>query len=168
MQPGLIDTHAHLYLPQFDKDREALMANALEAGVTQIYLPAIDASTHQQMLQTEAAFPVCKSMMGLHPCSVKEDYDKEIAIVKTHLVARKFIAVGEIGLDFYWDKTFATQQYEAFHQQIALALAYKLPIVIHSRNAVDECIEVVVQYPGLRGVFHCFSGNEEQAQKLWR
>jgi TatD DNase family protein len=166
MQPLLIDTHAHIYLPEFDDDREKVIAMATEAGVAGIYLPAIDSSTHERMLETEKDFPVCRSMMGLHPCSVKEDFSKEIEIVKDYLAKRRFIAVGEIGLDFYWDKTFSSQQYSAFEQQIVLALEHQLPIVIHSRNAIDECIEVVAKYPGLRGVFHCFSGTVEQANKI--
>ena len=166
MQPVLIDTHAHIYLPDFDEDREEIIARAAGVGVKAIYLPAIDSSTHEAMLHTEHKYQVCKSMMGLHPCSVKENYPDEITTIKKYLQQRKFIAIGEIGLDFYWDKTFTSQQYEAFHQQVELALQYDLPIVIHSRNAVDECIEVVAQYPGLRGVFHCFSGNTEQAEKI--
>ena len=166
MQPYLIDTHAHIYLPEFDIDRKQIIESAVLAGVRGIYLPAIDSSTHQKMLQTEAEYPLCKSMMGLHPCSVKDGFINEIEIIKDYLANRKFIAIGEIGLDFYWDKTFTNQQYEAFHQQIALALNYHLPIAIHSRNAIDECIEVVAQYPDLRGVFHCFSGTAEQAKKI--
>ncbi|GAA4737717.1 TatD family hydrolase [Flavisolibacter ginsenosidimutans] len=166
MQPFLIDTHAHVYLPEFDKDRSQMILRAQSAGVTQIFLPAIDSSTHGQMLETEAAYPICKSMMGLHPCSVQENYSQEIEAVKNHLAQRRFIAVGEIGLDFYWDKTFVRQQYAAFEQQIELALAYNLPVVIHSRNAIDECIGVVAKHPSLRGVFHCFSGTEAQAGKL--
>jgi TatD DNase family protein len=166
MQPSLIDTHAHIYLPEFDDDREPVLAAAREAGVKAIYLPAIDSSTHEQMLELEKQVPQCRSMIGLHPCSVKEDFEKEINLVKEYLGKRSFIAIGEIGLDFYWDKTFTQQQYAAFHQQVALALEHNLPIVIHSRNAIDECIEVVAQYPGLRGVFHCFSGNEEQARRI--
>lgn len=166
MQPLLIDTHAHIYLKEFDEDRDKIMSAAREAGVKEIYLPAIDSSTHEIMLATEAKYANCKSMIGLHPCSVKEGFEKEISIVNDYLSTRRFVAVGEIGLDFYWDKTFTLQQYEAFHQQIALALQYGLPIVIHSRNAIDECIDVVAEYPQLRGVFHCFSGNEEQARKI--
>ena len=166
MQPILIDTHAHIYLPQFDDDRATIVSNAKAAGVTSIYLPAVDSSTHEAMLQTEAAYPFCKSMMGVHPCSVKEDYQKEIGIAKDHLMQRRFVAIGEIGLDFYWDTTFARQQYEAFHQQIELAITYNLPIVIHSRNAIDECIEVVAKYPAVRGIFHCFSGNLRQAENI--
>lgn len=166
MQTLLIDTHAHIYLPEFDADREAMLNSAEVEGVSAVYLPAIDSSTHEAMLKTEAAFPACRSMMGLHPCSVKEDFENELAVVERHLQQRSFIAVGEIGLDFYWDKTFTQQQYTAFHRQIELAKQYRLPIVIHSRNATDECIDVVSQHPGVRGVFHCFSGNVAQAEKL--
>lgn len=166
MQMLMIDTHAHIYLPEFDADREAMIQRAAAAGVAAIYLPAIDSSTHEAMLQTETRFATCRSMMGLHPCSVKEDYDKELAIVEQYVQQRPFVAVGEIGLDFYWDKTYTEQQYAAFHRQIELALRHNLPIVVHSRNATDECIEVVRQYPGLRGVFHCFSGDIAQAERL--
>jgi TatD DNase family protein len=166
MQPFLIDTHAHIYLPEFDEDRDVILSGAQEAGVGAIYLPAIDSTTHEAMLQTEASYRFCKAMIGLHPCSVKEAYQSEIDTVKYYLQQRNFVAIGEIGLDFYWDKTFTQHQYEAFHLQIEIALAYDLPIVIHSRNAIDECIEVVSQYQGLRGVFHCFSGNEAQAKKI--
>jgi TatD DNase family protein len=166
MQEPLIDTHAHIYLPEFDKERTAILQRAIDAGVAAIYLPAIDSSTHDAMLQTEAEFPFCISMMGLHPCSVKENVDAELQEVQQHLQRRRFAAVGEIGLDFYWDKTFTNQQYAAFHRQIELALQHDLPIVIHSRNATDECIDVVCQYPGLRGAFHCFSGNVAQAERL--
>ena len=162
----LIDTHAHIYLPEFDADRKELIDKAAEEGVQQILMPAIDSSTHEKMLEVQSTFQNCFSMMGLHPCSVKEDFETELQIAEQHLARRSFIAVGEIGLDFYWDLSFKKQQYIAFNEQIQLALQYDLPIVIHSRNAVDECIEVVKQYPALRGVFHCFSGNEEQAKKI--
>jgi TatD DNase family protein len=162
----LIDTHAHIYLPEFDDDRQECVAKAKEAGVEKIFMPAIDSSTHEIMLKTEEQFSVCTAMMGLHPCSVKADYEKELEIIESYLQKRKFIAIGEIGLDFYWDKTFTEQQFKAFHYQVGLALKYLLPIVIHSRNAIDECISVVQQYPELTGVFHCFSGNYEQAEKI--
>ena len=162
----IIDTHTHIYLPEFDQDRDAVMRRATEAGVQQFLLPAIDASTHETMLSIEAAYPECRAMIGLHPCSVNGNYLKEVSIIKNYLSKRKFIAIGEIGLDFYWDKTFSEQQFEAFHMQIAIALDEDLPIVIHSRDATDECIDVVSEYPGLRGVFHCFSGNIEQAKKV--
>lgn len=162
----LIDTHAHIYLPEFDDDRAAVIKKAADAGVKKILLPAIDARTHPLMLEAEATYDACTAMMGLHPCSVSENWESELTIVKDWLKERSFVAVGEIGLDFYWDKTFAAQQYEAFERQIGVALRYDLPIVIHSRNATDECIKVVQKYPGLRGVFHCFSGNAEQTKKI--
>lgn len=162
----LIDSHAHIYLPEFDTDRKALLVEALNAGIGKILMPAIDSSTHNLMVQVEAGFESCISMMGLHPCSVKENYKDELVTVNQWFQRRKFIAVGEIGLDFYWDKTFIKEQYDAFHNQIEIALTYNLPIVVHSRNATDECIEVVKQYSSLKGVFHCFSGNAEQAENL--
>lgn len=166
MHFSLIDTHAHIYLPEFDADREEMIQRAMAAGVEAICLPAIDSATHNAMLQTEAQYPLCKSMMGLHPCSVNEDFEKELGLIESYLEERPFLAIGEIGLDFYWDKTYTEQQYAAFHRQIALAQQYHLPVVIHSRNATDACIGVVRQYPGLRGVFHCFSGNAEQARQV--
>lgn len=162
----LIDTHAHIYLPEFDADRHDCVNRAKEAGIEKIIMPAIDNSTHEIMLKTEEEHACCIAMMGLHPCSVNAAYKKELEIVEAYLQNRDFIAIGEIGLDFYWDKTFTQQQYAAFHYQIGLALKYQLPIVIHSRNAIDECIDVVQQYPALTGVFHCFSGNYEQAGKI--
>ena len=162
----LIDTHTHIYLPEFEDDRAAVIQKAMDAGVEEMYLPAIDSTTHMAMFKVEDEYPVCRAMIGLHPCSVNQDYNKEINIIEEYVSKRKFIAIGEIGLDFYWDKTFVKEQYEAFHEQIKIALKKKLPISIHSRNATDECIEVVSQYRELRGVFHCFSGNEEQAKKI--
>ncbi len=162
----LIDTHAHIYLAEFDEDREQLLLDASALGISTILMPAIDSTTHNQMLQTEERFQNCLSMMGLHPCSVKENFNDELAIIEQWFLKRKFVAVGEIGLDLYWDKTFLKQQVEAFHRQIEIALQYKVPIVVHSRNATDECIEVVKQYPLVNGVFHCFSGTMEQAETL--
>ena len=162
----MIDTHTHIYLPEFEDDRAAVVERAARAGVGLMLLPAIDSSTHAAMLAVEGAFPGCRAMIGLHPCSVTQDYGQELALVRDHLQQRKFVAIGEIGLDFYWDKSFVSQQYEAFHEQIRIALAYDLPIAIHSRNATDECIAVVGQYPALRGVFHCFSGTADQARQV--
>ena len=166
MQSVFIDTHAHIYLPEFKDELKTILEEAKQAGVGNIYMPAIDSSTHEVMLQAELSYPFCKSMMGLHPCYVKENFETELAIVEKYFQERKFAAVGEIGLDFYWDKTYTEQQYEVFHKQIALSLQYNLPIVIHSRNATDECIEVIMQYPTARGVLHCFSGDEKQARKI--
>ncbi|WP_345252818.1 TatD family hydrolase [Flaviaesturariibacter amylovorans] len=162
----LIDTHAHLYLPEFRERWPELLERATSAGVGRILLPAIDSETHDAVLELAAAHPRCLPMMGLHPCSVAANWEDELAVVRRHLEAHRFVAVGEIGLDFYWDKTFTHQQYAAFHAQIALALEQDLPIAVHSRNATAEAIEVVRQYPGLRGVFHCFGGTLEEAEAL--
>jgi len=162
----LIDTHAHIYLPDLEKDKKLIIANAINAGVDKILMPAIDSGTHEAMLQMEEENTICISMIGLHPCSVKEDFENELEIIEQYLTKRKFIAIGEIGLDFYWNKTFASQKYEAFNRQIEIALKHNLPIAIHTRNAMDECIDVIKNYKELRGVFHCFSGNVEQANKI--
>lgn len=154
----LIDTHCHLYLPEFDTDREAMLQRAKGKGINAFYLPGIDSSVIDPMLAMEAAWPECFPMMGLHPCSVKDNYKEEILIIKEWLSKRRFVAIGEIGLDFYWDKTFVDQQYDAFKLQMDLALQYNLPIVIHSRDAMKECIDSVRPYAakGLKGIFHCF------------
>ena len=165
----LIDTHSHIYLPEFEENRAKMLERAEKEGIRKILMPAIDSSTHGAMLKLEEEYPsACLSMMGLHPCSVKENPDEELKIVRDFLEKRTFIAVGETGLDFYWDKTFIQQQYRAFHQQIEWALHYDIPVVIHSRNSIDECIKVVAehQHGKLKGVFHCFSGNPEQAEKI--
>jgi len=161
-----IDTHTHIYLSEFDEDRDTLMQRAKDANVEITIMPAIDSSTHEKMFQIESFYPHCYSMIGLHPCSVNQDFGKELSLINDYLAQRKFVAIGEIGLDFYWDKTFSFEQYEAFRKQIQVALVHHLPIVIHSRNAIDECIDVVSEYEGIKGVFHCFSGNEQQAKKI--
>ena len=161
-----IDTHTHIYLSEFDDDRDNIMQRAKEANVEITIMPAIDSSTHKKMIQTESIYPNCYSMIGLHPCSVNQDFGKELSLIDEYLAERKFVAIGEIGLDFYWDKTFSSEQNETFRKQIQVALKHDLPIVIHSRNAIDECIEVVSEYQGVKGVFHCFSGNEQQAKKI--
>lgn len=165
----LIDTHSHIYLPEFEPELAEMLKRAEKEGVGKILMPAIDSSTHQQMLDTEQSHAdQCLSMMGLHPCYVKENYKEELAIARAYLEKQHFKAVGEIGLDFYWDKTFTEQQYAALNEQIEWALGYSIPIVIHSRESTDECIEVVAahQKGQLTGVFHCFSGDAEQAQKI--
>lgn len=164
-----IDSHAHIYSSEFDTDRNEVIKRAKEAGVNRILMPAVDSSTHAIMLQLENEFPgTCISMMGLHPCSVRANYEEELQIAENYLLKQKFVAIGEIGLDFYWDIAFKDQQYKAFHRQIEWALEYDVPISIHSRNATDECIQVVQQHQrgNLKGVFHCFSGTVEQAKKV--
>jgi len=165
----LIDTHSHVYLDDFNDDLPALIERADKVGIIRVLMPAIDSATHEKMLETEQRFAaVCLSMMGLHPCSVKENYLVELGIAKDWLGKRKFIAIGETGLDFYWDLTFKEQQYDAFQQQINWALQYDIPIVIHSRESTDECISMVSknQNGKLKGVFHCFSGSAGQARQI--
>ena len=165
----LIDTHCHIYLPEFDQDREQMIERARNNGVEEFYLPAIDSSTHLKMLTLEDQMKDgVWAMMGLHPCSVNEKVEEELALVESWFEKRKFIAVGEIGLDYYWDTSFAEQQKMAMRSQTDLALKYDRPIVIHSRNSIDDCIEIVQekQNGSLKGVFHCFSGTMEQAKKI--
>ena len=164
----LIDTHAHLYLADFELDRSMMLDRAKQAGIEKIFLPAIDSSTHTSLLQMETDFPWCKAMMGVHPCSIKENYQEELAIAQQYWSNRNFVAVGEIGLDFYWDRTFEKEQYEAFRIQIEWALEKNVPIVIHSRQSTLDCVRVLKEYKNsaLRGVFHCFSGSLEEAQEI--
>ena len=164
-----IDTHAHLYSSPLNENREAIIQNAINNGIDTIIMPAIDSDTLESMLELEAAYPNnCIAMMGLHPCSVKDNVQQELDIVEAQLKKRKFIAIGEIGLDYYWDKTFIQQQIEAFTIQMQWALEKQLPIVIHTRNAMGETIEAVKPFAkkGLRGIFHCFSGSQESAQQI--
>ncbi len=165
----LIDTHAHLYLEQFEEDRVEVMQKALQNGVERIYLPNIDSSSIDSMLEMEKKFPgKCFAMIGLHPCSVKENYEEELEIVKKWLDKRKFVAIGEIGIDLYWDKSFFEQQKDAFLRQIEWAKSLGIPIVIHSRDATDVIIELLnpVADERLRGIFHCFTGTVEQANAI--
>ncbi|WP_217603442.1 TatD family hydrolase [Chitinophaga sp. GbtcB8] len=164
-----IDTHAHLYSKEFAQDREAMITRSLEAGVYKMLLPNIDEASIPGMLDLEARYPgQCFAMMGLHPCYVTENVKAEMAWVQEWLEKRPFIAVGEIGLDFYWDKTFTAQQHQAFREQLEMAKAYRLPVVIHSRESTRECIDDVkaLQDGGLSGVFHCFSGTLEEAREV--
>jgi TatD DNase family protein len=164
----LIDTHCHLYAEEFGIDINEVIAKATEIGVEEFYLPAIDHSTLGAMLDLEKRFPQCKAMMGVHPCSIKADFLDELKLVEEYLGKRKFAAIGEIGLDFYWDKSFEQNQYLAFHKQIEWALHYDRPIVIHSRESMQESIAVVKEHQkgNLRGVFHCFSGNLQEAREI--
>jgi TatD DNase family protein len=165
----IVDTHCHLYLEEFKNDIADVIKRAEAEEVNKFYLPAIDSAQIENMLLLESNFPgKCFAMMGLHPCSVKEDYENELAIIKDWLTKRKFVAIGEIGLDFYWDKTFVSQQYQAFRMQIEFSLQFQLPIVIHTRNAMQETIDVVKEFTnaGLRGIFHCFGGTVENAKEI--
>ena len=164
----ITDTHTHLYSDQFDEDRNEVIQRALDAGVTRLFIPAIDSTFLESMLKLEKEFPENTFlMMGLHPTHVKENVDEELAFVKKWLDKRTFYAVGEIGIDLYWDKTFLKQQQYAFKQQIKWAKEKKIPVAIHCRDAFDEIFEILEEEKGadLFGVFHCFTGNLEQAKK---
>lgn len=166
----LIDTHTHLYLKQFEEDREEVINRAREEGVKRFYLPNIDSNSIPDMLKLEADYPgTCFAMMGLHPCSVKENYKEELTIVKEWIDKRAFCAIGEIGMDLYWDKTFIDQQVEAFKIQIEWAIEKDIPIVIHSRESTKEIIEILraVKHEKLRGIFHCFGGSVEEANAIF-
>lgn len=169
MSLQLIDTHCHLYLEELRPDLTGIMQRAENEGITRFYLPAIDSPEISNILRLEKEYPgKCFAMIGLHPCSVKADYEKELKIVSDWLAKRSFVAVGEIGLDYYWDKTFVVQQADAFHRQIEWALQYNLPIVIHSRESMGDSIRIVKEHQkgNLRGIFHCFTGSYDQAKEI--
>jgi len=164
----LTDTHTHLYSEAFDEDRQAVIQRAIDSGIERFFIPAIDSTYTKAMLALKKANPEhVFLMMGLHPTHVKENYQEELSHVEEMLAEHRFYAVGEIGIDLYWDKTFFEQQREAFRYQIRLAKKYQLPIVIHCRDAFDEIFEVLESEKddALFGIFHCFTGTFEQAQK---
>lgn len=165
----LIDTHAHLYHKQFDPDREDMLARALEAGVTKLFLPNVDHESIAAMDALAAAHPDrCFAMMGLHPCSVGENNSEAMEEVERLLRTGRYCAVGEIGIDLYWDKTFLAQQQEVFRMQIRWAKELELPIAIHCRESYNEVIAILEEEndASLRGVLHCFTGNPEQARRV--
>ena len=164
----MIDTHTHLYSEEFDKDRAEMIARAKAAGVTRCFIPAIDSSYTERMFQLKNEYPDYVFLMnGLHPCNVKENYKEELTHVENLMPTHSFCAIGEIGIDLYWDKTFLKEQQEAFTWQIQLAKKHQLPIVIHCREAFEEVFEVLESEKGddLFGIFHCFSGTEAQAHR---
>lgn len=165
----LIDTHTHLYSEEFDNDRNDVINRAIEAGIEKFYLPSIDSTYTQRMLELEANYPkIMKPMMGLHPTSVKtETYKEELENVKRWLDQREFAGVGEIGIDLYWDQSTLAIQQEAFDQQITWAKEKSLPIIIHCRESFDEIFEILDNQKGekLYGIFHCFTGTMEEAQR---
>lgn len=164
----ITDTHTHLYSEQFDKDRTEMINRAKKAGVSRFFVPAINSLYTQRMLNLEKEYPAeVFLMMGLHPTSVKDNYKTELENVKKWISKRSFYAIGEIGIDLYWDKSFLNEQQEAFSTQIKWAKQKKLPIVIHCRDAFDEVFEVLESEKddSLHGIFHCFTGTEEQAKK---
>ena len=165
----LIDTHCHLYLKEFAEDIAETIQRAEKEGVEKFYLPSIDSTVLEDLMSLEQRFPgKCRGMIGLHPCSVKAGYEAELRQVEDWLGRRPFAAVGEIGLDFHWDRSFEKEQYDAFHRQIEWALHYKLPIVIHSRESMTQSIGVVREHQDgrLRGIFHCFSGDVVTARAV--
>lgn len=167
--PMFVDTHAHLYVRQFDQDRDAVIARMVESGVGKAFLPNIDLESIPAMHELCAAWPEhCAPMMGLHPCHVSEDWREVLAEMAQWLDLRTYAAIGEIGLDAYWDKTTLPRQEEAFRVQIRWAIARGLPIVIHSRDTMEDCIRIVREEfaPGLKGVFHCFTGDAGQAARI--
>jgi TatD DNase family protein len=164
-----VDTHAHIYSEEFKADRDNMLDRSEQAGVAKIYMPNIDHSSIDGMMEVEMRNPVRYiSMTGLHPCSVKKDFEKELYIVEKWLTKRKFAAIGEMGTDLYWDKTFWEQQKEAFKIQVGWAKQYRLPIVIHCRDSMAETIELLepLMDETLTGIFHCFSGTTEQAHTI--
>jgi TatD DNase family protein len=164
----ITDTHTHLYSEAFDEDRVEMINRAIDTNVKRFFIPAIDSTYTESMFQLEKAFPDhVFLMMGLHPTHVKENYKEELSHVEEQLAKRKFYAVGEIGIDLYWDKSTIDIQIQAFRYQIQLAKQYQLPIVIHCREAFDEIFEVLEQEKSddLYGIFHCFTGNLEQAHQ---
>jgi TatD DNase family protein len=164
-----IDTHTHLFSSSFDEDRTAVVERAIKAGVEILLLPNIDLESIEPMYELCNQFPQnCFPMMGLHPGSVDENWELNLEIIRKNLFERKNIAVGEIGMDLYWDKTFQNEQAEAFRKQIAWAKELAIPIVIHAREAFDEIFEIVDELNDerLKGVFHCFTGTVEQAKRI--
>ncbi len=162
------DTHAHIYLKDFDKDRDEILSRTFENGVEKIFMPNIDSRSIDKMLDVAAHYPgQCLAMMGLHPCSVKKDFEKELAIVEDYLLKNhtQFVAIGEIGTDLYWDKSLFEQQKEAFLIQINWAKQYGLPIIIHCRESIRETIDFLkpLKDEKLRGIFHCFTGTLAEA-----
>ncbi|HMH31672.1 MAG TPA: TatD family hydrolase [Puia sp.] len=165
----LIDTHCHLYLKEFDADRADVIQRAGSEGVSRFYLPSIDRSVFRELTRMEREFPgKCMAMAGLHPTSVKQDFKEELAFFEDAFRKKKYAAVGEIGLDFYWDRSFEQQQYAAFNEQIDWALQYEIPIVIHSRASMKQSIQVVRdrQKGKLKGIFHCFNDSLESALEI--
>lgn len=165
----IIDTHTHLYAKEFESDIDEVIQRANAEGVEKFYLPAIDSSETEALLALERKYPEqVFAMAGLHPCSVKENFKDELQKIEEQLSHREFAAIGETGLDFYWDTTFSKQQYVSLKTHIHWAIQYKRPLVIHTRNSMQETIDLVKEYKGkeLYGVFHCFSGTKENAMEI--
>lgn len=164
----MIDTHAHLYAKEFDEDRDAVLQRAIDAGITQILLPNIDEFSFDALNKLAQESEICKPMMGLHPCSVTENYVAQLKIIRRQLDKNTYIAIGEIGIDLYWDKTTQTYQEKAFIEQCKWAEELKLPIAIHARDSTDILISLLNSntFKDLTGVFHCFGGTSAQAREI--
>ena len=163
-----IDTHAHIYLEDFEEDLEDVIQRSLDDKVERIYMPNIDSTTIDDMWRVHHLFPHCIPMIGLHPCHVKSNVMQELRIVEKELSERSYCAIGEVGIDLYWDKTFVSEQEKAFDYQIALARESSLPVIIHSRDSLDVTIDFIQKYQNgnLKGIFHCFNGTEDQAHRI--
>jgi len=165
----LVDTHTHLYLEQFDDDRSAIVDAAIDEGVKWMLLPAIDSTTLAAMKKLNQTFPKnCSPMMGLHPTSVKDNFEEELKLVEHELASGNYIAIGEIGIDLYWDKKHEEEQKDAFRRQLRWAKKYNLPVSIHTRDSFDMTYQIVKEEStgDLRGIFHCFTGTETEAKKI--
>jgi TatD DNase family protein len=168
LSPSLVDTHAHIYYDDLYENIENVLIQCEQEGIHKIYMPNVDSDSIEKMLDLESRFPEkCVAMMGLHPCSVKDDFKKELQLVEDWLEKRRFAAVGEIGIDYYWTREFDQQQEEAFIFQLDLALKHDLPVSIHSRDSIDKVIEVLEKRKAaVKGVLHCFTGNVAQGKRL--
>ena len=167
---NFIDTHSHLFLEEFAEDLPLVMQRAKSAGVSRIYMPNIDCSTIKPLLDTVAQYPdYCFPMIGLHPTSVNADFREELKVMKEMLdQSHPFVAIGEVGMDLYWDRTFINEQFEAFETQIQWSAEYQLPLVIHSRDSFEEVYQVIKrnEHKNLKGIFHSFTGTVEEAERL--
>jgi TatD DNase family protein len=164
-----IDTHCHIYAEEFSADRHLMVHRAIDAGIRKCLMPNVDVASIDAMLELERDFPDhCIAMMGLHPCSVKDDYEAQLEVVRDWLGVRKFLAIGEIGLDFYWDLTHTEEQYDAFRRQLKWSIEHQVPVVIHSRESLRQCINVVGETGNgrIRGIFHCFGGSADEAREI--
>lgn len=166
----LIDTHTHLYLPEFDSDRDEVMKRALDSGVSTMIFPNVDLSTIRPMKELHERYPSCTLMaMGLHPTEVAPAWQETLALIDNELKAGGYVAVGEIGIDLYWDKTYEREQMEVFHRQVATAVESGLPIIIHCRDGLDQVLEVLQDFRGkARGVFHSFGGTLADVERIRR
>jgi TatD DNase family protein len=164
----LIDTHTHVYLPEFDGDRDEVIERAAENGVEKLLMPNIDTDSVERMLSVQESYPgICFPMIGLHPASVKEDFAVQLEKIKNLVTGKKFYAIGEIGIDLYWDKTYIKEQIAVFKKQVEFAIGTGMPVVIHSRNSFPEIFSALEEYreTGIKGVFHAFTGTSEDAEK---